>query len=684
MNEQHLTARLRADLEAWRAQLAAHPCSDCRQKFARCLDGLESQTAAIVTHETAVLDAAIGLLVGESDHDEVLARLECSPEWPWSVGTPAPLALHWHLRSLLSVATQPPLPGDENDDLREAWLNDATKSVRAEPWPEMSATESDLCALLKHLEAHAPGPLVPPRGPDISRHLPRCFALGSLLVMAPQLAWVMWAMPDDVRMMRSALYSLQRVAAGQDHARLLEQIIPHVFKSLQVDVPSNDVCGLLAEAVRSRVHKMHSAVDVPARSRTDAQTFAVALDKQLVRTLEAIGKHGKQAAKERREDAPMRACNEERWRLWRPELEGERYIRLLAQVIWLDEVEPKMRQHVTGLPGPVVQFVASAHTRGNKALRDEQSRRDWLLDPKGHRTPFDTQLDAFADRASGIAVATLEQLQHEAEQMGSVEAIALLHFYAKRTRWHHDHRGDFTDEFNGAEGLARFAGLTSTDAPLKIFDILNGQNRLRGSYHGVEIHGLIGYVYDAPRGQKPASLRLTYLEPLRPSFSYYLSKRLENRPILSEAAQIVPLVGLPPLFGGRQAWALQAGAALRVSAFMRQRVDEAFERAGVQISDHDLQRLLMDSGYARRYVADTAAKVLTHWTKDGGANKAPAFLERIEGTADRFTFGPAHVEARIALAEAGERSARGRMLGKARAAAKVGGPKPPRRRAKRQ
>lgn len=692
---------------------------------------LEGQAERFVWLEAASISSTALTLI-EDDETRTEALQYFGTRWPWSTTSKHEFSLFWarhelHMqfermrRAEATVSELQALAMPWPDGIEPREVIEFVSEAYRRSSPEQAKRYLDWCNGVAEIRAYEVNQVAEPRKPisleiDRTHHkletsavllrervgkpgsiivdarLSSSEALDGLLVTGEQLAWLYWAIPEPIRTARKVRTRIEALASGDAQRELVDVIAPEAIKLEDpgAAAPDNTLSGRLAEAVRNHLKVFfdkHFSQPVPATASM-AIRRALELDEGFATALEQLKEKGQSIASMLRARSTDRAPGEE-WKLWQREKPGERFLVLLARALWTDQVKLEvraLRQRVTGLPAPLVQFVASAHTRGNSVCRDESdaAQAHWLLDSNGHRTEFDTQFDAFADRTSGISIATLEQLQHEAKLMGSIEAIGLLHFYADRCRWHHDHRGDFVDEFCGAEGLARIAGLRGVDAASKIVDILNGQNRLRGSYHGVEFRGLVGYVYDRARGQKQASLRLTYLEPLRPTFSYYLKARLGNRPISSEAVQVVPLVGLPPLFGGRQAWAQQANCALRVSAFMRQRVDEAFERAGVQIPRREFERLLLEAGFARRYVGATAEKALANWTQPGGANKAPAFLERIEGTSDRFTFGPAHVEARIALAEAGSRSAKGREMGQARASAKVGGPHRPRRRSKKQ
>jgi hypothetical protein len=132
---------------------------------------------------------------------------------------------------------------------------------------------------------------------------------------------------------------------------------------------------------------------------------------------------------------------------------------------------------------------------------------------------------------------------------------------------------------------------------------------------------------------------------------------------------VVPMVGLPPLFGRKNDHAMQANAALGVAIELRRRAPEIAEQGSAEITRTEWERVADGAGYSRRYIGRTVEHILENFTKPGGQNGAPALLERTDPW--RFNFGPEHEAARRALLEAGRRTIRGQADGERSAERRV-------------
>jgi len=382
---EHLVQRLHVDIAGWR-KLASGPrwmlhcistCNTCRELLARCLDELEESVSDLVRHEERVMEVLLDRLVPD-DRDEVRGRLCTAPSWAWSLGTSPSLRMHWYMRSLLGPLDQQPWPDDEYSDLRSEWISDAARDAsvqepasRAEDGsiltlhPPFGTTRwlLELCSpptpddvsplayeMLGHVNSHVP--LFPPvqmaHGAEVSRFEgPPCYELNGLPIGQAQVAWVYWALPRSVRIARVVAQLINRVATGQDHARLLREVMPGILRSANVEDASERLCGQLAEEVRERVSALHrdfgTMRSLPL-SRKAAEAHVRALDETLAKHLEGIGTNGGDAARDVRTKAPKRVADNQRWRLWQPLAEGERYVQLLALALWRDRLEQESKR----------------------------------------------------------------------------------------------------------------------------------------------------------------------------------------------------------------------------------------------------------------------------------------------------------------------------------------------------
>jgi hypothetical protein len=334
------------------------------------------------------------------------------------------------------------------------------------------------------------------------------------------------------------------------------------------------------------------------------------------------------------------------------------------------------RQHVLGTTHVVHSFVADAFSPGNTIRRAsvpgevDERQLDWLLDENSRPLEHATYLDPLADRFACLSAVTMENVEQSTKSLACLDSFALLHFYARRVFLHHQHKStmfdawssgeQFTDTFSGFEDLAAHIGVsTGGHARQRLEPVLAAHRALRGQYHGISLDGLVSFNYAAKRGSNSPMLLLTYLPPIRPSFIAIVQERLRGTLLLEAGQQLVQMVGLPPLFGRARDHAKQALAGLRLSAYMRRRADEFYERGGVYLGREELERIASSARFARRRIGATAADLLASWLRPSGAT--PALVAPVGSPAERrYRFADSHRDANIALHEAGKRVVRGR------------------------
>jgi len=502
------------------------------------------------------------------------------------------------------------------------------------------------------------------------------------LVTGEQLSWLYWtSLPPGMRHARVLWRDVERIYRG-DLSRLLERIAPLALNAAEGE-DTREARGELATAVLRHVTILHERLRLdgtPPATEAQADELVGSLSKGFADYVAPMGERGKILAASVRESSAARAnaSADERWKLWRSEPGREpRWLVELAVVVWFHEAKRDLEKRArtpVGASLPVARLVANVLQRGATIQHNEARQLDILLDRNEHViATFEP-----GPTTAGFTIAALERLREKTKLLSTLDAYALIHFLAAQAREHHVSGGDFVVETEGFPGLARRLGLYESDAHERLRNILDVLQQLRGEYFGVEIAGFVGYVHDGARGQRGSVLRTTILEPLRPGFGAWLEGRLgKTASSAKEARMVVPLVGLPPLFGRRNDYALQAGAALEASIYLRQRAPEIVERGGVAIPRGEWERIADRAGYARRYLGRTVDKLLGAWLTPPAGNPRPAFLELV--APGLYNFGPVHEEAREALAEAGRRTIKGTLQGEATARGKVGGPRRRRR-----
>ena len=386
-----------------------------------------------------------------------------------------------------------------------------------------------------------------------------------------------------------------------------------------------------------------------------------------------IGKTGKAGAERA---AEVRKAGS--WRLWCDPSEAQPFgfVEVAMRAIWLDVVKPRIERERGFVPGTALALASTlsmVQRPGIQYRREHHPREGQLdmlfnqLDRGGERVA--TLSNDYTLTSAGVSMATIDTLQRGVALLSTVEAYKLKHYLARKALAQHlSSDRDPLIITGGFEGLARELGMTpKADNIARLRDIVDIFQRIRSDWKGIEIRGLLTYVYAKAKGQKHSELRITIGEPFKPTFVHWLEKRLGSAsPTAVEARMMVPDLS-PPYFGRPNEWAKQEHVSLDLSIYLRQHADQIAKHGAVQIPRMEWERMADRAEYARRYIGRTVETFQEEWTKSG-------FLRR---DGNLFSLGPENEAATRFLIDAGTLTIKGRLGGqhtsKARMAAATGG-----------
>lgn len=424
----------------------------------------------------------------------------------------------------------------------------------------------------------------------------------------------------------AAAFSLLREIAG---------VVISATGAAASDEQRDELAKVTMQRVRDLRRIISSTTTVPAwfmasAPANDAQEqeslqFAAELTQALTTELRRIGERGIRHADgicER--DATLAAKNTvDPWRLWRLEDRSARFLKLLADALWVDEVEPALARSARRRPAIVRAVVADR-------LLPAMTRQAMLpeLDDGVVRDVRGQVLG----RIALTTAATIEVVRRGAHALGTVPANRLIRALIHRS---HDawNRGDTLPNrvvFQGGwAGLLKAIGCDSRNNYETIKAIAQaGQCIVWETPHAVG-GGL--WLWSERRGTKKAPGEVAFVlgEALTPGYADVLARAGDSLPARLARRLVPELRYEPPMGGARERdqgpiWTLQRLMLLEL-------VDHAEELAangGVVITQPRWIELAKAAGVS----ASIVPRTLDAWIA-GESELAPELLERVDANA---------------------------------------------------
>ena len=398
--------------------------------------------------------------------------------------------------------------------------------------------------------------------------------------------------------------------------------------------------------------------------KLEALQFASELTRALTEELRKTGTEGTKHSKGIRErDAALAAKNaSDPWRLWRLRDRSARFLKLLSDALWVDEVEPLLARSARRRPAIVRAVVADrllpAMTR--QAMLPDLD--DGLVrDGRGH----------VLGRIALTTEATIEVVRRGAHALGTVPANRLIRALIHRS---HDawNRGETLPNrvaFQGGwAGLLKAIGCDSRNNYETLKAIAQAGQCIVWETPHAKGEGL--WLWSERRGTKkaPGEVAFTLGDALTPGYADVLTRSGDSLPARIARRLVPELRYEPPMGGARERdqgpiWTLQRLMLLEL-------VDQAEQLAAdgrVIITQPRWVELARAAGVSTTIIART----LDAWIA-GESETAPQLIKRID--TDAWTLANPHAPERDFIAAGGlERTAGRRRAGRKR---KPGVPKP--------
>lgn len=403
----------------------------------------------------------------------------------------------------------------------------------------------------------------------------------------------------------------------------------------------------------------------------------LAVDARLFAALAKVGDEGAALEKLQRPKAEERAARFREdgkgaglWHLWADHgavPKGSHAALLLALALWIDVVEPRLRQS-PGLVHPVMVDITAAHSRGFAPVT--RGGQIVLPLPRG-----DWQIERLPDGAvAAVDAEAFRAIERGLTLLGGVTAHRLLRWevFQGHAQWQSGapNPADLVID-GGWSALAHdLLGMKGQKAVADVRAIVLAQGHFRFTLPGGGRGNLLSYDETPARGGRRGRVKIRLGDALLPGYLFELARTMGDGVAARGARRLVPMVKLPPFVGRVNEHGPQATLSMIFVTELRERARELVEHGGILL-DLDAWTTLAERAALPRGGAGNLSRVLARWTHDG--DDGPAFLMKVGR--DRYTLGPAHAAARDFVGEAGRRETEGSAAGK-RSAARRARPRP--------
>lgn len=343
----------------------------------------------------------------------------------------------------------------------------------------------------------------------------------------------------------------------------------------------------------------------------------------------------------------------ELWRLWLLPLDDDaaetpRWIHMLARVLWLDMLRPRLveeRRKPAALPGSLFEQLARVQRPGGRLA--ETSRGIALVDGDGgHVADLRGDMRVAAVHLEAISA----MVRDGARMLGSLNAHRTVRWmvstaHQRAMEGEPDARVLMVD--GGWSALAELVGARSKKAADDIKAIIAAMASLDFPLPDGSTGDLLTRRDRPAVGQRSARVEITLGTALLPHYVHGLPKG--NR-------ALVPMPALPPLIGRERDHGAQAVLQLQVMAELRRRAKELAAEGYVYLPRSRWEQLAEEASLP----AGVLSAVIERWTHDG--EDGPAFLALVGH--DRYTLSDAHGAIRAFLVDAGKLELEGAEAGR--------------------
>lgn len=460
------------------------------------------------------------------------------------------------------------------------------------------------------------------------------------------------------------------------HQAIAREILGNTNDGLSVDALARTLLEQLREL--SKVLGLEKATLEDARAPLQ-EGGMLWLDTRALKFLAKIGKAGKEAAtlqqpraKERWETyaklgpcSPNGANPEPKaslWRLWADlseegaALEAKglppvRFALILADVLWQDEVKPRVERERRNPPGLARSFYQQIHGTLWKQWDGWEKKDETHIELKDGRNRTPANLPAaLAARDAAILFKAFDRL-------GSYTSHLLVDFFI--TRAHQQSLQNKSSPWDiviegGATQLAENIGQPNNTGRENVLQVLRLGQHLSISYRGREVGGLWNFDDDITTARNRKAKLIVALAPILRPYSGL-------RSLPNDEQFIVPIVSMPDFITGQRAL---AGQSLLVRQILMRMIEQRAELA------RGLGALLLPDEIAQMSKAahisqETGQKALELWQKSGDKT----FLEQVGPNRYELADTPTYRLAREFIREGGKRTLAGRAGGIAAAKA---------------
>lgn len=621
----------RRELERWREQLGSEMADE--------LTTLERNAGAFIEHECNMLDELVERFVHVDERAGVRDR--AAQSWPWSPPhddlSQTFWRVHHRVRTGVTLASAPPrvyLGPDINHGFLMRWVTEGLAAASAGP------TARVLIAL-------GGNNVVIPPGPEMT--VDQRARMHGAIDNVAGMACVYAALSETIRHECRFWDLLETAARGDAHRHLIETIAPTAITETGnlAEAARDEARGRLAEALRQHLKRFRQAVlslsGTPPISAAAADDCARKLDLAFADYVERLGESGKDYASTVRRASDDRLKNKgPRWTLWCSHARGERFLRGLARVVWIEDVKPFIKRNTPALVYPVHEDVVRIHSR-TYSLVDKGGQRSLVFDdgaPIAIAPAMPTLAEDDMSRMVQLITAGVRLL-------GSVAAHRVLRWEVasgceRVIRGEPDARALIVD--GGWTALAEQLELgKKREHIVNLRAIVHAQSAVTITLPDGSRGNMLALRDKPPVGQRRGSVEIVLGTMLLPHYIYELAGKGRE---LRESKRLVPIVELPPFVGRNNDHGAQATASMIVVRELRVRAAELYRDGAVLIPLERWIHLFHEA----RLPSSLIGKVLDRWTHDG--SDGPAFLMSPER--DHYTLGDAHSRARDFLRDVGK------------------------------
>lgn len=442
------------------------------------------------------------------------------------------------------------------------------------------------------------------------------------------------------------LRDIARVVIGEDAteeqkddlAKVTMQRVREIKREVASSAPAWSTCSTKPGAVANTQDVLQ-----------EARTFAVELTRALTEQLQRIGKTGaKHAAGIRAREAELtQKGGPDPWRLWRLQDKSARFLKLLADALWTDEVQPMLERAARRPPAVVRAVYADRLVRA--------MTRQTLLPEMDDGVVRDAR-GAVLGHIALTTETTIEVVRRGAHALGTVAGNRLIKALIHRSHaaWNKGVQDPRRVAFEGGwQGLLNNLRVSQKDHAMVKAIAQAGQCIVWETAHAE--HGGL-WTWTERRGTKKAPGEIAFVlgDALTPGYADVMSrgsKHLADR----IARRLVPELRFePPMGGARERdhgpiWTLHRLMLLEL-------VDHAEQLAasgGVVISRPRWLELAREAGVGESIVDRT----LDAWVA-GETDLAPPLLSRVDASA--WTLADKHAPERDFIRAGGAKRTEGR------------------------